>query len=91
MFCWMFNLSYIWTLFIHLQVILKPCYIELRYFDTVNFYRMFPVTFNALQFKIVMVYLGHLAEVIKSIIFIKASEKDQMISNETNFFTLFQL
>lgn len=52
---------------------------------------MFPVTFNALQFKIVMVCLGHLAEVIKSIIFVKASEIGQMISNETIFFTLFQL
>lgn len=78
-------------LFIHLQVILKPCCTELRCFGIfgmfgVGFYSTFPVTFNALQFRIVMVSLGHLAEVIKGIIFIKASEKGQMIFNEIIFF-----
>lgn len=37
---------------LHLRLIysftLKPCHIELRYFDIENFYGMFPVTFNAL-------------------------------------------
>lgn len=44
---------------------------------------MFPVTFNVLQFNTVVVYLGHLADVRKSIIFIKASEIGQMIFNES--------
>lgn len=84
MFPCMFNLAYLWCLFIHLQVIPKPCYIELGYFDKVNFHSMFSVTFNVLQFRIVMYYrrqhlTGHLAEVIKSIIFMKASEIGQLI------------
>lgn len=78
-----------WCLFIHLQVILKPCCTELRCFGIGGVYSTFPVTFNALQFRIVMVSLGHLAEVIKGIIFIKASEKGQMIFNEIFFLLCF--
>lgn len=64
----------------------KACCIEISYFDTVNFCNMFSITGNALRFKIVMICVGHSAEVTRSIMIIKASEVGQIIFNETVLF-----
>lgn len=45
--------------------------VEKDYFDIVNFRNMFPITFSGFRFKLVMVYVGHLAEVMRSINLLK--------------------